>query len=221
MWKFCKNKKYTIQDLNITGSSYSHAQRERFKIAFIDDEDFVYQSRLANLGFRINKYEDVQDLNMLSSYDIIISDIRGVGKSFNSEAEGAFLLHELKRTYPYKVYAAYTGSAFDVKINTYLSGIQVIKKDISIEEWSAAIDSLISDISNPKRVWKRMRSELLDIEVPLTDLMKLEDEFVFKVLNNESLADFPSGKIRSHLSQDAIKIISSTAAALFAKLLTA
>lgn len=98
MWKFWKNKKYTIQDLNITGSSYSHAQRERFKIAFIDDEDFVYQSRLANLGFRINKYEDVQDLNMLSSYDIIISDIRGVGKSFNSEAEGAFLLHELKRT---------------------------------------------------------------------------------------------------------------------------
>ena len=86
MWKFWSNKKYTIQDLNITGSSYTNVQRENFKIAFIDDEDFVYLERLTNLGFRINKYNDVQDLNMLSSYDIIISDIRGVGKSFNSDA---------------------------------------------------------------------------------------------------------------------------------------
>lgn len=128
MWKFLSNKKYTIQDLNITGSSFANIQRDKFKIAFIDDEDFVYLERLLNLGFRINKYEDVQDLNMLSSYDVIISDIRGVGKSFNSEAEGAFILHELKKKYPYKVFAAYTGSAFDVKINSYLSGIQVIKK---------------------------------------------------------------------------------------------
>ena len=75
MWKFWSNKKYTIQDLNITGSSYTNVQRENFKIAFIDDEDFVYLERLTNLGFRINKYNDVQDLNMLSSYDIIIIDI--------------------------------------------------------------------------------------------------------------------------------------------------
>lgn len=219
MWKFLSNKKYTIQDLNITGSSFANIQRDKFKIAFIDDEDFVYLERLLNLGFRINKYEDVQDLNMLSSYDVIISDIRGVGKSFNSEAEGAFILHELKKKYPYKVFAAYTGSAFDVKINSYLSGIQVIKKDFSIDEWSAAIDSLILDISNPKKVWKRMRSELLEKEVPLSDLVKLEDEFVSKILNNESLENFPSKKIKSNLSPDAINIISSTLAALFSKLL--
>lgn len=221
MWKFWSNKKYTIQDLNITGSSYTNVQRENFKIAFIDDEDFVYLERLTNLGFRINKYNDVQDLNMLSSYDIIISDIRGVGKSFNSDAEEAFILHELKKTYPYKVFAAYTGSAFDIKINSYLSGIKVIKKDFSIDEWSAAIDSLISDISNPKKVWKRMRSELLEIEVPLSHLVKLEDEFVYKVLNNKSLENFPSADIRNKLSQDAINIISATASALFAKLLSA
>lgn len=221
MWKFLSNKKYTIQDLNITGSSFANIQRDKFKIAFIDDEDFVYLERLLNLGFRINKYEDVQDLNMLSSYDVIISDIRGVGKSFNSEAEGAFILHELKKKYPYKVFAAYTGSAFDVKINSYLSGIQVIKKDFSIDEWSAAIDSLILDISNPKKVWKRMRSELLEKEVPLSDLVKLEDEFVSKILNNESLENFPSKKIKSNLSPDAINIISSTLATLFSKFLSA
>ena len=158
---------------------------------------------------------------MLSSYDVIISDIRGVGKSFNSEAEGAFILHELKKKYPYKVFAAYTGSAFDVKINSYLSGIQVIKKDFSIDEWSAAIDSLILDISNPKKVWKRMRSELLEKEVPLSDLVKLEDEFVSKILNNESLENFPSKKIKSNLSPDAINIISSTLATLFSKFLSA
>lgn len=218
MWKFLSNKKYTILDLNITSSSYTYNQREKFKIAFIDDEDFIYLDRLIKLGFRINKYDDVKDLEMLSSYDIIISDIRGVGKSFNSDAEGAFLLHELKKIYPYKVFAAYTESAFDVKINSYLSGIQVIKKDFSIDEWSTAIDSLIFDISNPKKVWKRIRSELLDIEVPLSDLVELENEFVSRILNKKNLDNFPSSKIKNNLSPEAIKIISSTLTALLTKL---
>lgn len=218
MWKFLSNKKYTILDLNITSSSYTYNQREKFKIAFIDDEDFIYLDRLIKLGFRINKYDDVKDLEMLSSYDIIISDIRGVGKSFNSDAEGAFLLHELKKIYPYKVFAAYTGSAFDVKINSYLSGIQVIKKDFSIDEWSTAIDSLIFDISNPKKVWKRIRSELLDIEVPLSDLVELENEFVSRILNKKNLDNFPSSKIKNNLSPEAIEIISSTLTALLTKL---
>lgn len=66
-----------------------------------------------------------------------------------------------------------------------------------------------------------MRSELLEIEVPLSHLVKLEDEFVYKVLNNKSLENFPSADIRNKLSQDAINIISATASALFAKLLSA
>ena len=79
-----------------------------------------------------DEYDDIQDLNMLASYDLIISDIKGVGKYFDSEFEGAFLLSELKKMYPYKSFAAYTGSAYDPRITEFLSGILVIKKDYSI-----------------------------------------------------------------------------------------
>ena len=60
-----------------------------YKIAIIDDEDFYYREQLSRLGFNITKYDDIEDLNMLASYDLIISDIKGVDKHFDSEFEGA------------------------------------------------------------------------------------------------------------------------------------
>ena len=214
---FCR-KRLTINDLNTVASVYNRVQRERFKIAIIDDEDFVYLERLRNLGFNITKYDDIHDLNMLESYDIIISDIKGVGKSFNSDVEGAFILHELKKKYPYKEFAAYTGSAFDIKINNYLSGIQIIKKDFSIEEWTSAIDLLIHKISNPKQIWKKMRATLLEKDIPLLDLVDLEDEFVDAIVNHGgNLENFPSVKTQERLSPDVIRIISSITTSLLTK----
>lgn len=214
---FCR-KRLTINDLNTVASVYNRVQRDRFKIAIIDDEDFVYLERLRNLGFNITKYDDIHDLNMLESYDIIISDIKGVGKSFNSDVEGAFILHELKKKYPYKEFAAYTGSAFDIKINNYLSGIQIIKKDFSIEEWTSAIDLLIHKISNPKQIWKKMRATLLEKDIPLLDLVDLEDEFVDAIVNHGgNLENFPSVKTQKRLSPDVIRIISSITTSLLTK----
>ena len=56
---FCR-KRLTINDLNTVASVYNRVQRDRFKIAIIDDEDFVYLERLRNLGFNITKYVSVQ-----------------------------------------------------------------------------------------------------------------------------------------------------------------
>lgn len=87
-------------DLNLNSARLNNRERCNFKIAIIDDEDFYYKEQLSRLGFNITKYDDIQDLNMLASYDLIISDIKGVGKYFDSEFEGAFLLSELKKMYP-------------------------------------------------------------------------------------------------------------------------
>lgn len=163
-------KFHVINELSLSTQTFKPAQRGEFKIAIVDDEVFLYLEQLRRLGFNITTYKDVTDLNMLSSYDVIISDIKGVGKDFNSEFEGAFLLRELKKKYPYKGFAAYTGSAFDIRINTFLVDIQIIKKDITIDEWCNAIDSLIRNISDPKTVWNRIRKDLLDKEVSLLDL---------------------------------------------------
>lgn len=213
-------KFHVINELSLSTQTFKPAQRGEFKIAIVDDEVFLYLDQLRRLGFNITTYKDVTDLNMLYSYDVIISDIKGVGKDFNSEFEGAFLLRELKKKYPYKGFAAYTGSAFDIRINTFLVDIQIIKKDITIDEWCNAIDSLIRNISDPKTVWNRIRKDLLDKEVSLLDLERLEDEFVDRVLNrNCDFSNFPSQKAKKHISTEALNLLSSIASNLLAKLL--
>ena len=129
-------------------------------------------------------------------------------------------IRELKKKYPYKGFAAYTGSAFDIRINTFLIDIQIIKKDITIDEWCTAIDSLIRNICEPKIVWNRIRKDLLDKDVSLLDLERLEDEFVDRVLNhNCDFSNFPSPKTKKVISAEALKLLSSIASNLLAKLL--
>lgn len=218
---FIRWRKYhTIDELNIK-SFNPKPQRGSFKIAIIDDETFTYEDQLRKLGFQLDKYDDVDNFDMLSAYSVIISDIKGVGKQFNSEFEGAFILKELKKKYPFKAFAAYTGSSYDIRINAFLSGIQVIKKDSSIDLWSEAIDSLINSISNPKLVWNKMRKNLLDKDVSLLELEKLEDEFVDRILNHDGdFNGFPSKKTSKGISSDAIETITALSAGVI-KLLIA
>ena len=70
-----KHKRYTIKDLNTPSRKIKSASRDRFKIAIIDDEDFVFLEELRKSGFDIRKYDDALDLQMFVSYPIIICDI--------------------------------------------------------------------------------------------------------------------------------------------------
>ena len=56
-----------------------------------------------------------------------------------------YLIRELKKRYPYKIFAAYTGSTYDISLNSYLEGVHIIKKDIEIDDWCTEIDLLIRD----------------------------------------------------------------------------
>ena len=184
-----KHKRYTIKDLNTPSRKIKSASRDRFKIAIIDDEDFVFLEELRKSGFDIRKYDDALDLQMFDSYPIIICDIKGVGKDFKSPMGGAFLIRELKKKYPLKAYAAYTGSTYDISINNYLEGVSIIKKDIEIDDWCIEIDNLIRNISDPKEVWLKIRDILLKEEVDLISLANLEDEYVDIILNKNGDPD--------------------------------
>lgn len=214
-------KFHSINDLNLNSASLNDRERKLFKIAIIDDEDFYFKEQLVNLGFNITKYDDVQNLDMLASYDLIISDIKGVGKRFNAEFEGAFLLSQLKKKYPYKEFAAYTGSAYDPRISSLLNGIQVIKKDYPIEDWANAIDSLIKLVGDPKQIWLKIRKDLLDKNVSLIELIYLEDEYVKRVLKNKGFHDFPSSSEVKGLSPEIKNLIMTLSTTLLSKILSA
>ena len=210
-----KHKRYTIKDLNTPSRKIKSASRDRFKIAIIDDEDFVFLEELRKSGFDIRKYDDALDLQMFDSYPIIICDIKGVGKDFKSPMGGAFLIRELKKKYPLKAYAAYTGSTYDISINNYLEGVSIIKKDIEIHDWCIEIDNLIRNISDPKEVWLKIRDILLKEEVDLISLANLEDEYVDIILNkNGDFHNFPSAKKENTLNPDVRAVVQSLVAGI-------
>ena len=210
-----KHKRYTIKDLNTPSRKIKSASRDRFKIAIIDDEDLVFLEELRKSGFDIRKYDDALDLQMFDSYPIIICDIKGVGKDFKSPMGGAFLIRELKKKYPLKAYAAYTGSTYDISINNYLEGVSIIKKDIEIDDWCIEIDNLIRNISDPKEVWLKIRDILLKEEVDLISLANLEDEYVDIILNkNGDFHNFPSAKKENTLNPDVRAVVQSLVAGI-------
>ena len=210
-----KHKRYTIKDLNTPSRKIKSASRDRFKIAIIDDEDFVFLEELRKSGFDIRKYDDALDLQMFDSYPIIICDIKGVCKDFKSPMGGAFLIRELKKKYPLKAYAAYTGSTYDISINNYLEGVSIIKKDIEIDDWCIEIDNLIRNISDPKEVWLKIRDILLKEEVDLISLANLEDEYVDIILNkNGDFHNFPSAKKENTLNPDVRAVVQSLVAGI-------
>ena len=210
-----KHKSYTIKDLNTPSRKIKSASRDRFKIAIIDDEDFVFLEELRKSGFDIRKYDDALDLQMFDSYPIIICDIKGVGKDFKSPMGGAFLIRELKKKYPLKAYAAYTGSTYDISINNYLEGVSIIKKDIEIDDWCIEIDNLIRNISDPKEVWLKIRDILLKEEVDLISIANIEDEYVDIILNkNGDFHNFPSAKKENTLNPDVRAVVQSLVAGI-------
>ncbi|MDR1700944.1 MAG: hypothetical protein LBR68_07110 [Lachnoclostridium sp.] len=203
-------KVYTIKDLNTPSRKLKPSLRSNVSIVVIDDEEFQFLDELRSSGFNITHYPDIQDIRMLEAFPVIISDIRGVGKAFKSSSEGAFLLRELKKKYPLKVLAAYTGSAYDINLNSYLEGVHVIKKDIEIDEWCEEIDNLIRITGDPKEIWNKIRDILIREEVPLLSLAKLEHEYVDILLNKDgNFHGFPSSDKKLKLPSDVRGVIQS------------
>lgn len=186
---------YSIRDLNLPSRKLNQNFRDKVKVVFVDDERFVYYDELIRSGFHITQYDDVPDLQTLGEFGVIICDIKGVGKAFNSPSEGAYLIRELKKRYPYKVFAAYTGSTYDISINSYLDGVHIIKKDIDIDDWCTEIDLLIKKSVDPGIIWDTIRNTLIKEDVPTLIIAKLEHEYVDILLNKGGdFRNFPSEK---------------------------
>lgn len=212
-------KRYSLNDLKTAQLTLRRPKRELVKILIIDDDEFLYKEELRVLGYNIQYLDDVQNLDVVSAYPIIISDIKGVGKYMKMDKGGASLLKELKKKYPFKAYAAYSGSTFDASYNTFLKGVDIIKKGGLPEEWSDNLDYLINKVTNPVDRWCMLRDYLLQHNVGLMEILKMEHEYVDIVLNKGGdFSHFPSSSVQKGLTSDIIKTIGSLAIDLIIKL---
>ena len=122
---------------------------------------------------------DIQSLTDVAGYDMILCDIRGVGKIFQSDYEGAYLVKQLKEKYPNKIVVSYTADSYNPKYENYLKYADaIVPKGTTLEDWDALLSQLIRDLANPVKQWKKTRKALFDANVATILVAKYENQFV-------------------------------------------
>lgn len=201
----------SVNDLKDTDFPIKNDIREKVKILIVDDEPFVYLDKLQASNYNVRQVPDINDINAIAEYAIVICDINGIGSHFSDTRwGGAFMANQMQKIYPYKYYAVYSGkSSYPVDIAGLLNGIITIKKDADISQWCGSIDSMIQMVTSPKCVWNNVRKELLKREIPMMTILQLEDEYVRTIQKEPKLLKtFPNAKY-NQLTEDVRGIIQS------------
>jgi len=213
-------KPKTAHDLNTADYQLTKPNRSDVPIVIIDDQHVPYIEDLRYNGFNVMYINDLDQIESIKGFEIIICDIKGVGKKFKSRYEGAHLISEIRRVYPFKIIVGYTAYTFDASYNQYLSlADDIFKKDIDIDDWIAHLDNAIDLAINPIYKWKSIRNYLLNNNIKTIDLVRLEDEYVRLIQRKIKLDSFPSKRLRNDLSEEIQFIIKSFLNSLIIKLI--
>ena len=216
-------KTYSISDLNNAKTALSKINiRNKVPILIIDDEGFSHAEKLANEGYSLKCITSIEALETASEYPIVICDIKGVGTQYDSEKGGLCVVRELKKKYPFKKYAVYSGNDYKLDDLNNLDGVSRIPKTTDLETWRSYFDDLIDSAVSPIENWKILRTFLLNNDVSLLEVLKLENSFVYTCLyDGSNIGEFPSVKEFPDLTSDIRAIINNLIAAGVLKLLTA
>ena len=214
MFNFLKKKKiYKLSEIKVLNTSIQKLKKE-IKIAVIDDQDFPPTNNLKNLGFNIIPFKDISALEQVKEYPVIICDIKGIGKEFGGKYEGAFVISELRKSYPDKYIISYSTSSYDLDISSFIQKSDVIaSKGATIEEWSSILEKAIKDTSNASIRWKKTRESLLNNDIELSDLLDLEQKYILSINNSKNEMQDTSllENIHNDLIIDIVKEFTSSA----------
>ena len=113
--------------------------KQKTHIAIIDDQPFHRLDSLRAHGFNITELGgDIKSVDPVIAYPIVVCDIKGVGKAFGSQYEGAHDLSEIRKTFPDKYLITFSGATFDASYNESLSTADAsATKDAALEYWVA------------------------------------------------------------------------------------
>jgi len=176
---FCKNNRTSLTVAEIRAS---------VKIAIIDDEKFQAFNNLTSYGYSITELPDIRAISEVESYDIILCDLMGVGKNFDEKLGGASIIREIKANYPTKFVIAYTGarqnSTEASAAKNFADGF--LKKDADMTNWTNELDKFTDLAIDPYEMWLIARSGLIDQEIDLRDIVRLESAYVSSILKKDS-----------------------------------
>lgn len=178
----------TIVDLNgdvILKEISLKELKKNTEILVIDDDEFIHLETLKKSEYRIEHRRDIDSLNDVAEYDIILCDIRGVGKFLKSDYQGAYLVKQIKHKYPNKIIIAYTANSYDPKFEEFLDYADAtFPKGTAPEDWDSLLSKMLKELADPVIQWKKTRSALLKANVPTITVAKYESEYVKAIKNN-------------------------------------
>lgn len=186
--------------------------RNSARICIIDDEPFQAKVNLLSYGFKIDEFTDIPDIKNIEQYQIIIIDLIGVGRHFNSALEGASLIEEIKRRHPEKVVITYTGASRNDKTAKRAQNISdyFLKKDVDLDEFVNTLDEASNTVTNPAKIWQRIRVRLAENNATTKTLLLIEDSYVRSIMKSDRDFHRLSKSIdSSDLGQDMRNIIRS------------
>jgi hypothetical protein len=198
-------------------------RRGLMSIGVIDDSPFNPKNNLETLGYRITLLGDPGNLDAVKDHHIILCDLQGVGQALGAETQGAFLIKEIRETFPEKYVVAFTGGALNQSITreAVQASDEFLKKDADIETWVEKLDSIIQKLLDPYQVWQRQRRALVKKEVDTKTILMLEDTFVKSISSNgeHGKGAFVALVESSKLGEDARAVVRSMIASGLFKLL--
>lgn len=200
-------KRYSISDLEALRKAHS-INRKNFQIAVIEDKVFPCLDELRNHQYNITVFPDIARLSVLADFDIVISDIKGVGKHFGSSLEGAHMIEEIHKRFPNKYLIAYSGSTYNPTYNRYFKLCDdTKKKSVDVHEWVTTIDRALELINDPVFQWEKTRQILISQRFSLEQISSIEKAYAKSILKknmsslekvvtkNQSYSDSPLSKI--------------------------
>lgn len=196
--------------------------RESAPIVVIDDQAFEPAANLRNNHYNINHMSDVQNINQVMSYPIVLCDLQGVAGQLHASLQGAHVIKEIKEHYPQKIVIAYTGGARTSQMARAAQQYAdtFLKKDASLDEWIEALDSAIEKVTDPIHMWKQFRKRLLDTGVTPVQLVQLEDAYVRGLNGGKDAVEVNIASVsdRLGLAQDVRVVVQSFIASIIFKL---
>lgn len=205
----------TIQELN-ANSVFSEDRmqelRKRAHVLVVDDDvQGRLDENLRRCGFQnVAVMRDVERIQDVELYHVILVDICGVGEKLGVDGsrlpyQGLSLAEEIKRQYPLKKVIAYSAMLANYQDNYILKTIvdSSFEKGTKIDERNKAIDECLKDISDPRKIWDHFRKRLLDADVPITQVAKMEDYYVSQICGKRGLDE---NKIAAFLKNSAALI---------------
>lgn len=217
---FYFGKPKNISDLNSLQFKMEKVERRNIPILIIDDNEFEYLEILRNHGFSLTHSKDIDSIESVKAYEIILCDIKGVGKKFGSKYEGAHIIAEIRKKYPFKILIAYSALSHNPSYNSYFKlADDMMKKDSDSDEWIELLDYSIKKVTDVVMKWEKIRNYMIKKNISLFTITRLEDEYVTKLLKNGKVEGFPSDKLLKEIPKDMRAIFQSFTASILFKLI--